>query len=310
MKKILLFTVLFTTLSCMNSYANSNTQSLDRIVAVVNDEVVTKSEVNHSLTIIKAQIAQAQASMPSDEALQKQALELIINKKLQMQIAKQVGVSVTDEDVNRVVENISKKNNLTTAELYQRISQDGLDASEYRNQLREQMTIQKVQQQEVAGHLTVTPDEINRFLNSKVWQSKTNNEYHLEDILIPTSDSASPEEINQAQEHARATLAKLQNGKPITEKVEDLGWRKFAEIPSIFAQHVSGMRSKEIAGPIQAPNGFHLLRLIAARSDDKSEAPNRTQVQQLLMQRKFQENVDNWISKMRSQAFITTNMKA
>lgn len=324
MKKIILFSLLLSAaVISFNSYAKSNDESIDKIVAVVNDDVVTKSELNRSLVVIKAQIAQGNISAPSDTVLQKQALDQLINKKLQMQIAKQVGINITDADVDKVVQNVAIKNNMSIQTLYERINHDGMSTADYRNELREQMTIQKLQQQEVAGHITVTPEEITRFMQSKIWQKNDNKEYHLEDILIPLSDTPSSEEVTTAKQRAQAVIAKLNQGQNFRDMAQkesgdhraliggDLGWRKLPEIPNAFAQHVVNMQPKEIAGPIQTPNGFHVIRLAAERAtDSKTEAPNRTQVEQLLMQRKFEEHAQNWVSKMRSQAFITINKKA
>src|SRR5438046_1750382 len=110
MKKIL-FTIFFSViLISVNSYAKSNDMTIDKIIAVVNDDVVTKSELNRSLVVMKSQIAQSNVNVPSDSVLQKQALDQLINKKIQMQIAKQVGINITDADVDKVVQNVASKN--------------------------------------------------------------------------------------------------------------------------------------------------------------------------------------------------------
>lgn len=316
-KTLLVTTLLMSLLVCANSQAKQSGEALDQIVAVVNDDVVTKSEFNHALALIKMQMAQEQPGVDS-AALKKQVLDQLINKKLQIQIAKQVGIDVTDADIDRVIQNVAGKNNLSVDELYQRINHDGISTTDYRNELREQMTVQKLQQQEVGSHITVTADEITTFMHSKLWQSNVDKEYQLEDILIPLSDAPSPEEIAAAKKHAQQVMTKLNQGQSFSALAQsesgsdnaltggDLGWRKLPEIPSAFAQHVVSMQAKDIAGPIQTSNGFHIIRLAAERAADaKAEAPNRTEVEQLLMQRKFEENVQAWVSKMRSQAFIT-----
>lgn len=321
MKKILLFTLLFmSALFSVTDHAAQSSESLDQIVAVVNDDVVTKSELNRALGIIRMQIAQGQMSAPSDSVLQKQVLEQLINKKLQMQIAKQVGISISDADVDRVIQNVAVKNNLSVATLYQRINHDGMSTADYRNELREQMTIQKLQQQEVGSRIIVTPDEITSFMHSRLWKNNTTKEYHLEDILIPVSDTPSSEDIAAARKHAQEVATKIREGenfRSVAQKESggenalkggDLGWRKLPEIPSAFAQYVANMRPNEIAGPIQTSNGFHIIHLAAERSaNGKSQSPDRAQVEQLLIQRKFEEHVQNWLSKMRSQAFISLN---
>lgn len=306
MKKLWLLIAL--TLFSISGYAK---ESLDEIVAVVNDDVVTQSELNRSLSITKMQIAQQHANMPANNVLQKQVLDQLINKKLQLQIAKQVGLNISDTDIDRIIENIASRNNLSTSDLYKQIGREGMSSEEYRSQLREQMTVQKLQQQEVSTRVTVTPDEITHFMKSSLWQDNTNKEYHLDDIVVSLEDAPSSDDIAAAKKQAQSIMSKINQGQtPSDVSSTDLGWRKLPEIPSAFAQHVTAMKVNEVAGPIQTPNGFHIIRLVAARSaDGKADAPNRTQVEQLLMQRKFEEQAQNWVSKMRSQAFVTIKMK-
>lgn len=313
---LVIFAAITMTITC---FAKTN-EPLDEIVAIVNDDVVTKSELNRSLIVTRHQIMQQQISMPADNVLKKQVLNQLINKKLQLQIAKQVGIDFTDADVDRVVQNVARQNNLSVNSLYERINHDGMGTEDYRGEIRDQMIVQKLQQQEVGSRLSVSTDEITSFMNSKLWQNNNNKEYHLEDILISLSDTPSSEEISRAKKQAQSIVTKLNQGQSFHEIAQqesgdnhalnggDLGWRKLAEIPSAFAQQIVMMQTNDIAGPIQTPNGFHIIRLVAERGA-KDAAPNRTQVEQLLLQRKFEEHVQNWVAKMRGQAFISMNIK-
>jgi peptidyl-prolyl cis-trans isomerase SurA len=253
-------------------------------------------------------MAEGHTSAPSNSVLQKKVLDQLVDKKLQLQIAKQVGIHFSDEDIDRIVQNVASKNNISVAALYQRINSEGMSTSEYRNELREQMIVQKLQQQEVASRIVVTPDEINTFMRSKLVQNNGIKEYRLEDVLIALSETPSSDEVAKAKKQAESVIANLQQGEKVTSAT-DLGWRKLAEIPSVFTQQVINMQTNEVAGPIKAPNGLHVIRLVAERSTgDSADAPNRSQVEQMLIQRKFQQNVQNWVSKMRSQAFISMNV--
>jgi peptidyl-prolyl cis-trans isomerase SurA len=325
MKKALLHTFLiFLTVFCGCSHAKQPTkqhgEALDQIIAVINDDVVTQSELKHSLTLAKAQIAQERMSIPPEEVLKKQVLNQLINKKLQLQIAKQVGINITDTDLDRAVQNVATQNNMTVDDLYKRINHDGLSTTDYRSEMRNQMTIQKLQQQEVASHITIAPGEVDSFMRSKLWQNNAGKEYHLEDILVPVSDTPSTEEIETAKIHAKSVVVKLSQGQNFHDVAQkesggnsalkggDLGWLKLPEIPSAFADRVISMQTNDIAGPIQTSNGFHIIHLVAERSiASKQAAPSRKQVENLLMQRKFEEQAQNWVSKMRSQAFVVMN---
>jgi len=322
MKQRILLTLLAASVfSFANCYAKADEQTLDQVVAVVNDDVVTKSELNQALMITKSQITHSNLPLPADNVLQKQVLDQLINKKLQMQIAKQAGIQVDDSDLDKAVQTIANQNQVTVETLYERLNQEGLNITEYRSELRDQIMMQKLQQQEVINRIHIAPGEVTRFLQSKAWRNNGSMEYHLEDILVPVSDTPSTEEIIAAKKRADMMLVKLKQGQNFQSLAQaesggkhaleggDLGWRKLPEIPSAFADHVVQMQPKEVAGPIQTPNGFHLIRLVSSRSAEGDKAtPDRKQVEQLLMQRKFEEAIQSWVSKLRSQAFISTKM--
>lgn len=322
MKKVLLFMSLLSSCAiiCTPSYATSNEKQLDQIVAIVNDDVVTRTELNRGLTVIKLQLSQENMAQPPEKVLEKQVLDQLINKKLQQQLAKQAGINASDQELENAIQSLAKQNQISVNTLYQRINNEGMTTSEYRNELRDQLTMQKLQQQEVVARIHITPEEVDSFLKSKVWQHSGSNEYHLEDILIPLSDTPSPEEIAKAKKHAQTLFEKINHGSNFEEAAQaesgdnnalkggDLGWRKLPEIPSAFAEQLLHMQTKDIAGPIQTPNGFHIIRLAGMRaSASEQAAPDRKQIENLLLQRKFEEAVQNWVSKLRSQAFIVTN---
>lgn len=304
--------ILLGCLFCQLSFAG---EKLDSIVAVVNDDVVTESEFHRSLTIAKAQIEQSGAQ--ADNQLEKHVLDQLINKKLQLQIAQQAGIKITDTDLDRIIKNVADKNNLSVQALYDRLREDGMNATDYRGELRDQMTVQKLQQQEIASHISVSPSEVTSFMRSKVWQhsnTSTSKVYHLEDILVPLADNSTPVQINAAKACATRIATELNNGKKfdVIAKNEpgiennDLGWRKINEMPSLFTKSLSGMQPNQIAGPLEAGNGYHIIRLIDVRADGEDSAANDPkQVEQYLMQRKFQQNIENWVSKVRGQAFIS-----
>lgn len=320
MKKTRVIAILLcAALSCASTFAKSNGVQLDNIVAVVNDDVVTQTELNHALFVMKAQLAQSNVKNPQKESLQKQALNQLINKKLQLQIAKQAGISVDDAEIDRIVNRVASQNNLSVSALYQRINQEGMSTATYRNDLRDQLTIQRLQQQEVGGRLSVSPEEINNFMSSHVWQRNVEKAYHLEDLLVPVADDATAADIASAKKHAEALAATLKQGKAFQSVAEkekatnaaesnDLGWMKLEEVPSAFSSQVVSMQANDVSTPIQTGNGFHVLHLAEVRAlDGSGGAPDRKQVEQILMQQKFEQHVQNWVSKMRGQAFIVMN---
>lgn len=317
-KNRLLCICLCSALISISSFAK--TADLDNIVATVNEDVITTSELKRALTAAHLQIAQEHAPIPSDTVLRKQVLDQLINKKIQMQIAEQTGVQVHEDELENTITHIAEENSLSLDEFYHRLQVEGISSNDYRNEMREQITIHRLQQQEVAGKINVSPQEITTFLKSKTWQNNSNKEYHLEDILIPVSDTPSPEELASAKKQADQVMTKLHGGTSFAAVAQsesgssnalqggDLGWRKLAEIPSAFADQITRMHAKEVAGPIQTPNGFHIISLTEERFADAQAAPNREQVRELLLQRKFEEAAQNWVSRLRSQAFISVKL--
>lgn len=332
-KKINLLTVLFTLFFIIVFSFNANAKTklaphsinnhsadrqIDHIVAIVNDDVITQAELQQALLRANTQIKEAHLSPPDQDVLHKQVLDQLINQTLQLQLAKNAGLEINDEELNKIIDNIAAKNHMTVNELYQQINSDGLSTSAYRQEIQQQVTIQKLQQQEVASKLVIPPDEINAFVKSRLWQTNTDKEYRLEDILIPLSDTPSTDEINKAKEKANWVLTQLEQGKNFRQLAlnvsgnaqalagGDLGWRKLPEVPSAFTAQVTHMKAKEISGPIQTPNGFHIIRLASVRNLSTHQAPPaRKQIEELLLQQKLEESVQHWLAKLRAQAYIS-----
>lgn len=324
-KQIKIFLHLGTILTTLALFSMSSithaAERLDGIVAIVNDSVITQSELDEAIDKIKNNYKRNNASLPTSDVLHKQVLDQLVNKKLQLQLAEQMGVKVSDEDVQKAISGIAKGNKITVSELYEKVAEQGMSKQEYLKNIREELIIHHVQQQAVGSKLSVTPQEVEDFMRSKTWQISNTKEYHLEDILITLPDAPSPQDVAKAKNRAEQTLAKIrsglsfsqaaaaESGEPNALQGGDLGWRKLPEIPSAFASELMHMKENDVAGPIQAPNGFHIFRLAGVRSVGKATdaAQQRNQVQQLLFQRKVEESLQHWMMKLRSEAYINTH---
>jgi len=304
------------------SYAQPAGQSLDQIVAVVNDDVITRSELNHAVHMAKMQLTQQNTTMPSDADLEKLVLKQLTDKKLQLQIAKQSGITVTNTDLDETIKRIADQNHVSTSQLYDQLTVQGLSVSEYRNEIRDQITMHKVQQQQLMSHINVTPQEVERYMRSQAWLVKgSDKQYHLADILIPIPDAPKPSDIDAARVRAQALVARIHKGEsfqsiaaqstssgPNAIQGGDLGWRKLPEIPSAFAKPVASMKLNEIAGPIQTENGFHIIQLTEVRNSAPQDKPSRDQIENMLFQKKFNEAIQTWVSKLRASSFISMNL--
>jgi peptidyl-prolyl cis-trans isomerase SurA len=293
--------------------------SLDKIVAVINEDVITQSEYNRALLSAQTEIESQHQVMPDPKIFHQQVLNQLINKKLQLNLAKDAGIKVSDHDIAHTIQTIAKENQLSVNELYDHLHNMGISKAAYQVGLREQLTLQKLQQQAVDAHLTVTPQEVTDFIRSQTWHNDTSKEYHLEDVLIPLSETPSQQELTAADKEAQMVIDKFKQKQSYQAIVQagatakpalqgaDLGWRKLPEIPTVFAARVVHMQLQQVDGPIQAPNGLHVIRLVALRVATTAEnhgLPSRKQVENILLQRKFEEAVETWVSKLRSQAFV------
>jgi peptidyl-prolyl cis-trans isomerase SurA len=318
---LLLFSILMSPCSLAGTKTKSHGIALDKIVVVLNNSVITQTELDEAMAKTKNQLAGSPTPSPSTDVLRKQVLDQLINRKLQLELAEQGNIHVTETDIDKAVNVIAARNHMSADELYTNVSNQGLQRSEYRQELHDEMTIQKLQQEAVASKITISPQEVDDFMRSAAWLAHNTREYHLEDILITLPENPSTQDISDAKKRADGLLTKLHQGMGFHEAAAsesgdssnalqggDLGWRKLPEIPSAFANPLIQAKSDDIIGPIQTANGFHIVHVAGIRK--ATDVPGTTAqskhqlVQQLLFQRKFEEALQSWLTKIRGEAFI------
>ena len=184
-------------------------ESLDNIVAIVNDSPITSSELDEAISTIQKQIRASGAALPPPEVLRKQVLDQVINRKLQLDLAKQGGLNVTEDQVNKAIATIAAQNKISVRELLEKVVQSGMTQPDYRKEIREEMTLQEVQQSQVSSHITITPQEVDDFMRSAAWKAYNNKEYHLEDILVTMPEAPSPQDLAQGKKKAESIIDKL-----------------------------------------------------------------------------------------------------
>jgi len=307
-------------------FAKNHPQSLDGIAATVNDSAIIQSEVNEAAKALKAQFNGSNTPLPPADILQKKVLEQVIDRKLQLQAAEQAGIEISDTQIDQTIANIAKENGVTTDVLYEKVASQDLTRTAYRKEIREELTLQQIQQQQVGSKINMRPEEVKNFMHSKEWQTAIANtttiqEYHVEDLVVLVPDSASTADIAVAKNRAHDLLAKAKEGasynsliNPAEKTLEnnDLGWRKLNELPSAFANQIATAKKGSMIGPIQAGNGFHIIRLVETRQDKNAAAnamptPGEKEAQQMVYQRKFADALKKWVAKLRSQAVINTH---
>lgn len=308
MKKILLSILI---LSFMNipAFAQSSgqVQSLDKIVAVINSDVITNSELQKKISMIRQQAQSMNAPLPDDATLRKQILDQLIDEKLMLLLAKRNNLQVTDAQLNQALGNIAARNNITLAQLPAVVAKQGMNYADFREQIRTQMIVQQVEQHALGPSLVVSDQEVKSFMKQ---HAGSVNSYDVQDILIPLNSSPSAQDIAAAQKKANDLLQQLKATGADQDKIlaaqnieaADLGWRNLNDLPTIFASRVASMNTGDIAGPVRAPNGFHLIKLAGVKSS--GQALTADQARQVLFQRKAQAAIPPWIKQIRSTAYV------
>jgi peptidyl-prolyl cis-trans isomerase SurA len=285
---------------------------LDKVIVIVNDSVITQSEINKAMQTAKRQLAHSNTPLPSDAELRKQVIDGLIARNIQRGMVQRAGISVSDSELNNAISNIAQRNHMTLLQLKQAVESSGLNYAEYRKNTREQMEFARLQQQEISPNINVTDREVDDFLHN--YKEVQNAEYHLKDILIPLSDTPSPKELHRAEQQAQKILQQLKQGANFNQlaaaqskgrqalKGGNLGWKKLAEMPIIFADQVRHMKTDQVAGPLRAPNGYHIIKVTGIRSSKAKLT--RDQIRQLIYQRKFEEKLQSWLQQLRAGAYV------
>jgi len=271
------------------------TEPLNRIVASVNDGVVLATELEKREAMVISQLQQQQAQIPDQKALRKQVLDRLILENLQLQMADRSGIRIDDETLNNSLRKMAKQNNMSLSEFRNVLEQDGYDYVAFREQFRNQITINRVRQQMVGDRIEVSEQEVDNLLATMSSVSNRNREYHLAQILVSIPEAASPEQVQDAKTRAQDILARLRDGADFSKTATaesdgqqaleggDLGWRKSSQLPSFFTDVVVPLKPGEICDPIRSPSGFHIIKLLETRGGDKRHLIKQTRARHILL---------------------------
>lgn len=278
--------------------ANDNadkSDAFDRIVAIVNDDVITQLELEFELNAVKQQLRQQQTPFPSDDVLKKQVLDRLVLMRIQLQMAEKRLLRVDDESLNNAIENIARQNSLDLVQFRRALESSGLSYSDYRDRVRKEMVISRLQQQQVQRKINVTDQEISDFLANRDLQDDSHEEYHILHMLFAVPEAANAERIQQAKQKAQEILDKLKQGGDFAQLAiansdgqqalsgGDIGWRKLPEIPSLFTDIVKKMPVGGVSDIVRSPSGYHLIKLAEKRSKDAPHIVNQTKAHHILI---------------------------
>ena len=318
-KKIIIFTLscIFLMTSAFAIDTTSPTISLDRVVAVVNTDVITALRLKREIAIYKAEAQQAKMKLPPDNILRQRILQQLIDQQLQLQIANSTGIHVSDAELNVALQRLAKQRKISLNSMYQQVQKIGYTIKEFQREIRKQIKIEKLQRRDVTSQVRITPQEVNDFLLTvKLHGQSINKEYHLQNILIPLPDAPTPSQIATANKKAKDIMQQLKQGANFRKLAMtkssgskalqggDLGWRKIAELPVVFAAKIKTMKTGSVAGPIRTPNGIHIIKLLGTKASSSSQPVNKKAVEQMIFQRKVSEVLERYINALRGQVYI------
>ncbi|BCA93990.1 chaperone SurA [Legionella antarctica] len=270
-------------------------QLLDKVVAIVNDGVITSSELDKQVELSKKQIQAQKMEIPQETVLRKQVLQHLIDVDLQLQMAKQNGITVDSSELNSAIERVATMNNITVTQLREEITKQGISWKEYRNNIRKEMLISRLQQKAVGKDISVTNEQVDQYLKSASKVDNTQLTYHLQNIVIPLNEEPTTEQLKKAKTNAENLLAKINKGEDFSRlAIEessgevaleggDLGERHLAELPELFAKEVIKMKVGQVVGPIRTGNGFQLIKLIAIGGENQQHIITQTHVRHILL---------------------------
>ena len=250
---------------------------VDRIVAVVNKEAITLSELNDQVAAAERQLRRQGTPLPERSALERQVLDRLILLKAQLQLARGTGVRVDEVQLDRAVERIAENNNMTLSAFRSALERDGVSFDKFREEVRDQIILTRLREREVDNKIQVSDGEIDQYLEQNKDASKTRLEFNIAHILVRLPDQASPERIEAARakaEKARAEalagadfakLAASYSDGPDALKGGELGWRSEDRLPELFTAALSRMQPNGISDVLRSPAGFHVLELLGRR---------------------------------------------
>ena len=309
-----LFSVGFLWLSCIQmSYASAMENGADKIVAVVNNDVITQGELDHKIAAFKAQLTHANMAIPSETDLRKQILDNMIYTSLQLQLAQKDGINVADAEVDEAIANISKNNKMTIAELKKSVEQEtGSSYEAFRQEIRNEMMLNRVEQQAFGRDIVVSDQEVDAALKHPPIDNEAPQLWQITDVLVAAN--AGSVLGQKEKDEAASIITALRQGADVQHavtaqnenkniQINDLGWRKLTDMPDLFVSAIKGAKAKDVVGPIIAPNGIHVIIVNAIRGENLGKL-TKDQARDLVYRKKMQEHLKSWLKELRAKAYI------
>ncbi|CNH82812.1 peptidylprolyl isomerase SurA [Yersinia pekkanenii] len=279
---------------CANT-AFAAPQEVDKVAAVVDNGVVLQSDVDGLLQSVKLNAQQSGQQVPDDATLRHQILERLIMDNIQLQMAKKMGITVSDEALDKAIADIAAQNHMTSAQMRSRLAADGLNYDTYREQIRKEMLTSEVRNNEVRRRITILPQEVESLAKQIGSQTSGDTELNLSHILIPLPENPSQQQVDQAEDLAKKLVSDIKGGADFGKlaiansadsqalKGGQMGWGKLQELPSLFAESLQSANKGDVVGPIRSGVGFHILKVNDIRGADKTVSVTEVHARHILL---------------------------
>lgn len=270
---------LFLSIFLFSLHAQAKIELLDRVIAIVDSGVVMESELNKRVKEIVDRLRETETDLPPLNILEEQVLDRLIIEEIQMQIADRAGIKISDTEVNKTLLGIASQNSLSLEEFRKNIEAQGSSYKDFRNTVRKEMIIQRVQRGKVGGRVEISEQELENFINSEEGRTKLAEQYNVQQILISIPSTANETGVEKANGQALDLLERIKEGESFSKLATtyssgqnaleggSLGWRTATELPSLFAKEVSILKVGETSEPIRSGAGFHLIHLAEKRGN-------------------------------------------
>lgn len=268
---------------------------LDRIVAVVNDQVITRRDLDERMKTVLAQLQQQGAPLPPKDQLERQVLERMIEMRAQLQLARDTGLRVDDATLDNAINRIASDNKMSVQDMRKILEKEGVSYSKYREGIRDEIVLVRLRDREVESKIQISDGELDNFLSTLQQQGSRGEEYNLSHILVRVPEQASPEQVQDRRARAERALGEIRNGadfRQIAAGVSDapdgvqgglMGWREFAQLPSIFSDAVKSLKTGEVSAVLRSAAGFHIIRVNDRRGHVDNAMVTQTHARHILI---------------------------
>ena len=268
---------------------------VDRVIAVINDEAITQHDLEDAKRVIVQQLIQQKVQAPAQDVLDKQVLERMLTERSLLQFAKESGVKVDDTQIERAILRIAQDNKLSAEDFRKLLVKENIEYPKYREDIRKELTVQRVREREVDSKITVSDAEVDQYLATLKSVTGGEAEFNLAHILVIVPEQASAEQIDTKKRRAEDALRALRNGADFAQVAAafseasdalsggNLGWRSGGRLPTVFADEVRKMKVGEISGITRSSAGFHIVKLLDKRTHDDSTVVDQTHARHILV---------------------------